>query len=152
MLPNLFRSPGFKHLQEGICICPPPQQRHGRCLRWPTLPRTDVAALCPVWGSSHLDRLGNSASGTIAATHQTDTAEPHPFEVFLFSCCEIYLLIIYFGFSYTSISQSKPPLYTAPSNGHPSRLLNFGMAPGGPAAGAAGGAVCPGTAYRETPG
>ena len=96
---------GPKQLLDVLVIAPCTGNTLGKLAAGITDTSVTMAAKSHLSGAflySSLRANGNSASGTIAATPQTDTAQPHPFEGFLFSRREISPLIIYFSFTYIS--------------------------------------------------
>lgn len=110
-----------------------------------TPPRAVSAAFCAPDGCSraifpsgaflycHCTHIGNSAGGAIAASPPEDTAELHPPEDLFFAL--LRPLILFFAFSYSTNVRQMAASPATPPPGVPSRLHNFGMAPGGSAAG-----------------
>lgn len=110
-----------------------------------TPPRAVSAAFCAPDGCSraifpsgaflycHCTHIGNSAGGAIAASPPEDTAELHPPEDLFF--CPFASPNTFFRFFIQYKRAINGGFSRHASPGVPSRLHNFGMAPGGPAAG-----------------
>ena len=77
--------------------------------------------------------MGNSAGGAIAASPPEDTAELHPPEDLFFCPFASPNSFLRFFIQYKRAINGGFSRHASP--GVPSRLHNFGMAPGGPAAG-----------------
>ena len=110
-----------------------------------TPPRAVSAAFCAPDGCSraicpsgaflygHCTHIGNSAGGAIAASPPEDTAELHPPEDLFF--CPFASPNTFFRFFIQYKRAINGGFSRHASPGVPSRLHNFGMAPGGSAAG-----------------